>query len=131
MFGNVDRRRISTYSLVLRAAHKEDVKPADLPAWIEARNGVQEVRLGRSATYKSPKERATAGRSMLSTMPTLAVAKDKLCELADADFAGSECVLLAEQQPDGSFHIKSLNRSNAAINAALAALYSQQLKAAA
>jgi hypothetical protein len=64
-------------------------------------------------------------------MPNLAVAKEKLVELADGEFIGSECVLLAEQQADGSFHIKALTRSGTAVKAALTALYSLQQKAAA
>jgi hypothetical protein len=130
VFGNVDRRRISTYSLVLRTAQKEGVEPTQLPQWIEQRGGVQEVKLSRSATYKSPKQKAEETKSTLSARPTLAIAKDKLAEFADADFIGTECVLLAEQQADGTFHIKALNRSSTAVNAALAAIYGEQKKAA-
>jgi hypothetical protein len=130
VFGNIDRRRISTYSLVLRTAQKAHIKPAELANWIEERGGVQEVKLARSATYKSPKQKAEAAKSSLSALPTLAVAKERLSEFADADFVGDECVLLAEQQADGSFHIKALSRSGAAVNAALAALYGEQKKAA-
>jgi hypothetical protein len=131
VFGNIDRRRISTYSLVLRTAQKEGVKPAALATWIEDKGGIQEVKLARSATYKSPKQKAEEAKLSLSSLPTLAVAKGKLSLLADADFVGTECVLLAEQQADGSFHIKALNRSTTAVNAALAALYGEQQKAAA
>lgn len=131
VFGNIDRRRISTYSLVLRTAQKEGVKPAALATWIEDKGGIQEVKLARSATYKSPKQKAEEAKSSLSSLPTLAVAKGKLAEQADADFVGYECVLLAEQHADGSFHIKALNRSSTAVNAALAALYGEQHKAAA
>jgi hypothetical protein len=130
VFGNVDRRRISTYSLVLRAAQKEGVSVANLADWIEQRGGVQEIRVSRSATYVSPKQKAEQAKSTLSSLPTLAVAKDKLAELADADFVGDECVLLAEQQADGSFHIKALVRSGGAVNAALAAVYGLQKKEA-
>jgi hypothetical protein len=130
VFGNIDRRRVSTYSLVLRTAQKEGVKPAELANWIEERGGVQEVKLARSASYKSPKQKAEEAKSSLSEMPTLAVAKERLSEFADADFVGSECVLLAEQQADGSFHIKALSRSGTAVNAALTALYGEQKKAA-
>jgi len=131
VFGNVDRRRISTYSLVLRTAQKEGITADKLADWIEQRGGVQEVRLSRSATYVSPKAKAAKAKSTLSALPNLAIAKDKLAELADADFVGCECVLLAEQQADGSFHIKALTRSGTAVNAALTALYSEQQKAAA
>ena len=131
VFGNIDRRRISTYSLVLRAAQKEGITADKLAGWIEKRRGIQEVKLSRSATYVSPKAKALQAKNTLSALPNLAVAKDKLKEQADADFIGSECVLLAEQQADGSFHIKALTRSRTAVNAALTALYSEQQKAAA
>ncbi len=131
VFGNIDRRRISTYPLVLRTAQKEGIKPTDLAGWIEERGGVQEVKLARSATYKSPKQKADEAKSALASLPTLATAKERLAELADADFMGSECVLLAEQQADGSFHIKALTRTSTAVNAALAALYAVQHQAAA
>ena len=131
VFGNVDRRRISTYSLVLRKAQKEGITAGNLAGWIEEKNGIQEIKMGRSATYVSPKVKAEQAKSTLSALPNLAVAKDKLAEQADAEYIGSECVLLAEQQADGSFHIKALTRSSAAINAALTALYSLQQKAAA
>ncbi len=131
VFGNVDRRRISTYSLVLRSAQKEGITADKLADWIEQRGGVQEVRLSRSATYVSPKAKAEQAKSTLGSLPNLAVAKDKLAELADADYVGCECVLLAEQQADGSFHIKALTRSGTAVNAALTALYGEQKKAAA
>ena len=131
VFGNLDRRRISTYSLVLRKAQKEGITAGKLAEWIEEKHGIQEIKMGRSATYVSPKAKAEQAKSTLSALPNLAVAKDKLAEQADAEYIGSECVLLAEQQADGSFHIKALTRSSAAINAALTALYSLQQKAAA
>jgi hypothetical protein len=131
VFGNVDRRRISTYSLVLRSAQKEEIAAEKLSEWIEINGGIQEIKLARSDSYVSPKAKAAKAKSTLSALPNLAVAKDKLAELADASYLGCECLLLAEQQSDGSFHIKALSRSAAAINAALSSLYSEQQKAAA
>jgi hypothetical protein len=43
--------------------------------------------------------------------------------LADAEYVGTACVLLAEQQADGSFAVKQLMRGSGVVNAALAALY--------
>lgn len=132
VFGAVDRRRISTYSLVLRSAQKAGITADKLAGWIENSGGIQEVKLTRSATYVSPKAKAAKAKSTLSALTNLAIAKsDLLSQLADGDFAGDECVLLAEQQTDGSFHIKALTRSSTAVNAALTALYSEQQKAAA
>ena len=127
VFGNVDRRRISTYSLVLRSAKAENIQPDKLADWIEERGGVQEIKLSRSATYISPKAKAEKAQKVLSAAEDLAVAKSaSLTKLADADFMGDECVLIAVQNSNGSFGIKALTRSSTALNAALLAVYGQQ-----
>lgn len=57
VFGNIDRRRISTYSLVLRAAKIANVSADDIPAWIEAQGGIQEIRVKKSVTHISTDEK--------------------------------------------------------------------------
>lgn len=132
VFGNVDRRRISTYSLVLRSAKAANVLPTNLAQWIEDNGGVQEIKLARSATFVSPSAKAQKAKATLTATTNLAVvASEALSQLADGDFMGEECVLVAEQQADGSFAIKALTRSSTALNAALLAVYGQQAKAAA
>jgi hypothetical protein len=132
IFGaEVDRRRISTYLLVLRAAKAANVLPNDLAAWIESKGGIQEVKLQQSATFVSPSNKALAAQKTLSSMPTLAtVHTPALSLLADADFTGQECVFLAEQHADGSFLIKDITHSGGVVKAALAALYGKNMKAA-
>ena len=125
VFGAVDRRRVSTYSLVLREAQRQGVLPSKLADWIEERGGIQEVRLSKSATYVSPKSKAELAREKVAAMPNLAVVKTQALSLkADAEFVGEECLLLAEQQADGSFCVKHVVRNNAALTAALTSLYS-------
>lgn len=127
VFGGIDRRQVSTYSLVLRQAIKEGVLPLNLPSWIETKGGVQEVRLGQSKTYISPKNKTATGKNYFGGKAVLGNAKSEaLSMLADAGFLGHTCVLLAEQQANGSFDIKALLRSDAAVNAAYMALYQQQ-----
>jgi hypothetical protein len=127
VFGNVDRRRISTYSLVLRSAKAANIQPNKLADWIEEMGGVQEIKLSRSATYVSPKDKAVKAQKALSDAEDLAVAQSaSLTKLADADFMGEECVLIAVQKSDGSFGIKALTRSATALNAALLSVYGQQ-----
>lgn len=130
VFGNVDRRRISTYSLVLRSAKAANVLPTDLAQWIEQNGGVQEIKLARSASYISPKAKAEKVQATLSSAGDLAVVKtEALAQLADADHMGQECVLVAVQQADGSFAVKALTRSGTAITAALQSVYGQQAAA--
>ncbi len=45
---------------------------------------------------------------------------------ADPSFIGQACVLLAEQQADGSFNVRAVIRNQSALNAAYAALYAKQ-----
>jgi len=127
VFGNIDRRRISTYSLVLRQAQKAKVQFADLAQWIDDNGGVQEIRLSRSATFVSPKQKAEIAKSIVDSKSFLGLAKSELLShIADADFLGDACVLLAEQQADGSFGIRAVLRNEGLVNAAYVALYSRQ-----
>jgi len=127
VFGDVNRRRISTYSLVLRQAQKENVAYANLPAWIEERGGIQEIRLSRSATFVSPAQKASVGKSFFEAKPDLGTVQSEWLSVeADPSFIGQACVLLAEQQADGSFHVRAVIRNQTALKAAYAALYAKQ-----
>lgn len=126
VFGDRDRSRINTYSLVLREAQRRNIGPLDLAEWIEAEGGLQSIRLGRGANYVKPSERVAVAKNSFDSLPVLAVAKsEEFSLLADAEFVGTECVLLAQQQADGSFAVRALIRSGGAVSAAYAALYSQ------
>ncbi len=125
MFGDVDRRRISTYVLVLRQAQKSSVESTQLAQWIEDCGGIQEIKLSRSATFVSPTAKASIAKSDFANLPVLAIAKsEQLTLLADAGFLGEECVFIAEQMADGGFAIRALVRKEGAVNAAFTALYS-------
>jgi len=127
VFGARDRRRISTYSLVIRQAQKEGIAISNLPKWIEERGGVQEISLGRSATYVSPKDKAEYAKGIMQSKNPIGFAKSELLSfLADADFVGQDCVLLAKQQADGSFGVHAVLRNEGLVNAAYTALYAVQ-----
>jgi hypothetical protein len=124
VFGDIDRRRLSTYSLVLREAQRQNVLPLQLSDWIDANGGIQEIRLSQSATFVGQRERVAVGSVELVKRKNLAVVKTADLEArADAQNVGTACVLLAEQQADGSFAVKELLRGSGVVNAALAALY--------
>lgn len=131
VFGGVDRRRLSTYALVLRAADKAGVKGDNLAQWIEDCGGIQEIKLQQSPSYVKPAERVKQATSQLAALPTLANVKtEALSKLADGERVHDTCVLVAEQNADGSFDIKAVVRSAVATNAALVAVYGEQKKAA-
>ena len=127
VFGDTDRRRISTYSLVLRQAKKEKVAFTGLIKWIEDEGGLQKIRLSKSPTFIKPKQKVEFAQQDFASLSNLAVVKTEALSLqADADFVGEDCVLLAQQQADGSFAIRAVLRNGTAVNAAFTALYSNQ-----
>lgn len=127
VFGSRDRRRISTYSLVIRQAMKEKVLIADFSKWVEERGGVQEITLARSTTYVSPTQKAEIAKGILQDKKPIGYAQSEMLSfVADADFMGEPCVLLAEQQADGSFSIYAVLRQEGLVKSAYAALYAVQ-----
>ena len=128
---NLDRRRVSTYSLVLREAIKKRVQATQLAEWIEKEGGVQAIKLSQSATFVKPSIKVELARQSFDTLPELASVKSEaLSQFADADYMGDSCVLIAEQAANGSFVVRGFTRAGGAVNAAFAALYAEQKKAA-
>lgn len=127
IFGMENRRRISSYSLVLREAKKQHIGVMDLPEWIEKQGGVQEIRLSQSKTFISPAEKAEIMKERLASRGFyIGFAKsDLLSHAADAEHMGDDCVMLGNQQPDGSFGIYTVLRSSGVMSAAYVAAYAK------
>ena len=129
VFGLDDRRRVATYSTVVRQAQKENVPYGKMVDWIESKGGVQEISLSKSSTYVSPSDKAKHSRNTYEEMPILHLAKSEALSFqADSNFVGHNCVLLAQQQEDGGFAIRAVIRSDGAVNASFTALYSDLKK---
>jgi hypothetical protein len=129
VFGDIDRKRLSTYAIVIDAALQAKVDPANLPAWITKKNGIQAIKLAKSATFISPQTKVDTTEQKLEAKKDngLAIVKSQaLSLLADADKMGENCVFIATQEADGSFTILSLTRKSSALNAAYLAVYSDE-----
>jgi len=127
VFGDVDRRRLSTYSIVLRKAQKLNVPYSELADWIEKEGGVQEIKLGQSETFISVTDKAEIAKEHFDKMKPLGTARSEMLSLmADGDYMGDTCVLLAEQNSNGGFDIKAVLRNTSLLKAAFAALYAKQ-----
>ena len=125
VFGNVVRSRISTYATVLKEAKKQNIPVADIPAFIENAGGVQEIRLSKSKTFVSAKQKIERVSQTVFN-EVLAVAKSpSLTKLAVSDYVDEQCLLLATQQADGTFAINAVVRGKGVVNTALVALYGQ------
>jgi hypothetical protein len=125
VFGNVDRRRISTYSIVLRRAMVLQIEVKDFAQWIDENGGVQEVRLGRSATYVSKKDKADAIAKKWKTLQMLAIADEgSLRQQRQSEFDGKHCLLVAMQNKDGTYAIKGVVHTKGIVEQAMATLLS-------
>jgi hypothetical protein len=133
VFG-ADRRRVSAYSLALRAAliagpldvnrKPTPIKSADLINWLASQGGVEEIRLGSKNQGLTVKERAEAAKTVLNTH-TLDTFKPKAAALAmDTEDIDQMVVLVATYRPTGEFEINALVKRSDAVRAALAAHYS-------
>jgi hypothetical protein len=125
VFGNVDRRRISTYSIVIRRAMVLQIEVNDFAQWIDSNGGVQEIKLGRSATYVSKKDKAAAIAKKWKNMQTLAIAADDRLRMQRVrDFDNKHCLLVAMQNKDGTYAIKGVVHTNGIVEQAMATLLS-------
>ncbi len=129
VFG-VDRRRVSAYSIVIREAIKQEIKPENLAEWVEEMGGVEQVRLSKSPNAKTAKQKAELGQQALQKSDEIAKVKSKkLSQATNPENVGEQVVLLAVQNADGSFSINGVVESAGATTAALAAYHQQTKKA--
>lgn len=127
VFGMENRRRVSSYSLVLREAKKQRVGISSLATWIEDQGGIQEIRLSQSKTFISPAEKAQIMKDRFTSRNSfIGYAKSELLShCADAEYMDDDCVLLSRQLPDGSFGIYTILRSSGVMNASYVAAYAK------
>jgi hypothetical protein len=131
VFGNIHRSRINTYALVVNAAKAAKVEPDNMANWIEAQGGVQEIKVAKGENTVPRAEKIAKGRTVFEARPELATVKsEELAQLADNTKAGAECVILAEQNSDGTFTVKALSYKDGLVKTALTALYADEKAAA-
>lgn len=122
VFG-AERRRVSAYSIALRAASAAGVKSQDLPAFIREAGGVEEVRLASAPNAMTAKTKARAA-SDAAVQTTLGVFKaEGTSGLLDQGNIDKPVVLLGTWQADGSVVVRGVIKSEAAIQAALVSFY--------
>lgn len=123
VFGNRDRRRISTYNVVLRRLIADGVDVADVPSHIAACGGVQEMSLGRKPGTLTAKEKATQVKGAVQAQVLGSVKTAETDQLVNPEKHGETFAAVLTQNPDGSFTINCIVDSKGAVNAALTAYY--------
>lgn len=123
VFG-VDRRRVSAYGIALRFALDSKVAVQDLPAFIYDNGGVEQMRLAKSTTAMTVKQKAEVAQEAVSAN-TLAVVKSvDIARAFDAGKTGKHVVLIGTWQADGSVIARAVVQNDGVVNAALASYYS-------
>lgn len=125
VFGDRDRRRISTYHTVLRYIVAQNWSANEVVAGITAAGGVQEISLGHPTNYVSPKNRAATASAAVSDTTLATISGEKVAQHIDADKHGEKVAAVLTQNADGTFSVNCIVSSNTAVNATLAAYYSK------
>ena len=122
VFG-VDRRRVNVYAAALRIAREQKIGVMELPRWLKAQGGVEEVKRAPNAAKKSKslQERVKEGSFILSEPSLGKVHTDALNAQFSTENLGEGVVLLATRDDDGGFSIRRLIQTESVVKAAIAA----------
>jgi hypothetical protein len=123
VFGDKDRRRISTYHTVLRVAISEKWDLNEVAAKISERGGVQEISV-RKANAMSQKDKALTAQSVLLNQTVASIDSQSLKSKHNSEFNEQQAVAVLTQNTDGTYKVHCVIHSESAVNAALAAYFS-------
>ncbi|WP_396190294.1 hypothetical protein [Flavobacterium sp.] len=126
VFGERDRRRISTYNVVLRRIIAEGWAVEDVPAQIAECGGVQEMSLGRKPGTLTAKEKALQVKDAVQGIELANIKNDQTDQFVNAEKHGETFAAVLTQNADGSYSINCIVDSKGAVNAALNAYYAAE-----
>lgn len=122
VFGEKDRRRISTYHTVLRVAISEKWALTEVAAKIAERGGVQEISV-RKANSMSQKDKALTAQAALLNQSIATIDSQALKSKQNNEFNEQQAVAVLTQNQDGTFSVHCVVHNTTAVNAALAAYF--------
>ena len=123
VFGDKDRRRLSTYHTVLRVIVANKWAVADVPSKIAEFGGVQEISMGKPLSHLTPKEKATEARDLVLATDLAKVSSEKIAAQNNPEKIGEQAVAVVTQNSDGSYTIHCIVHSDGVVNAALASYF--------
>jgi hypothetical protein len=126
IFGG-DHKRISSYSLALRAAWSYKIKPKDLGVFLGT-HGIEGLRLKKGEVAVTTEGKLGAVEAALIQKNLGVIAEKKLVADLDAAAVDKFHVVLVRQQPDQSLTITALVTADAAVKATMLAYYSANRK---
>ena len=124
---NQERRRTSTYSLVLRAAIAENVPVGGIPEFIRSKGGVQEISISK-ADAKSSEDRVASAKVAVSKSVIAELSSEAVSQKLDSNKANQQLVIVATQLANGKLALNAVTYSETAVKAALAACVKESKK---
>ena len=122
VFGDKDRRRISTYHTVLRVAITEKWALSEVASKITERGGVQEISV-RKANSMSQKDKALTAQTALLNQSVATIDSQALKSNRNSEFNEQQAVAILTQNQDGTFTVHCVVHSTTAVNSALSAYF--------
>lgn len=127
VFGE-DRRRVSAYSLALRVAltagtGKTALTVAELPEWIAARGGIEEIRTATKSGGVTLAERIEVATTAVKNKPLMLFKPDTKQMEFSTDDVDRLMLLVVTYRPTGELEVNSIVKNQSVVNAALAAHY--------
>ena len=121
VFGNVHRSRISSYRTALKAASAAGIEAAELPSWIEAQGGIQEIRLAAAGSGREQvSEMASLAHDyLLDQGSVFALQSDELSKQTSIESNGKEVVLVATKKHNGTFMVHAVIEDFAVVKKAV------------
>ena len=126
VFGVNDRRRVSSYAKVLRAAQESRIAPKGLADFIIRNRGVEEIRRGNVVRIDDKKETKaktqmsteTKGRAAIFDAVLDSFSSDTLTKKFDASAYKNSVLLLATTKDGTNFDIRRIIQEDSVISAA-------------
>lgn len=125
VFGDKDRRRLSTYHTALRVVVAKKWSLDEVPAKITEAGGVQELSLNKGSAALTTKEKAKQALRVVGTNALATVSSNKLAAQSNPETKGEHAVAVVTQNADGSYTIHCVVNSESVVNAALAKYFSK------
>ena len=123
VFGEKERRRLSTYHSVLRVAVADKWPVSQVAQRISEYGGVQEISLRRKDALTA-KDKATIARDALMSESIATLSSEAIFKQFDSSKIGDSAVAVMTLEGDGSYSVHCVVSSNTAVNAALTAFFS-------
>jgi len=118
-----NRKRLSSYSIALRAAAEAKQTSSNIVQFIKDAGGVEELRLGQSKSGMTTDDKAENAKKAVMAQSLATIDSEAVAQQLDAAASGKLVVLVAEQLASGQLSVKALVDKEAVVKGVLASYY--------